>query len=83
MIKFFWLVIYVLFAAVALRLLRVAAFRNGFKAALKDCGFHFPIKPSYRVELYKWIACDDEDICKDCRGRASWLAMDIEDWMKA
>lgn len=37
----------------------------------------------YPVELYKWVAMDDEEVCEECLERASWPPMDIADWMKA
>jgi len=56
-------------------------FIQGMKEALKGCGFVFNQK-LYSVELYKWVAQEDDEVCEDCLERASWPAMDIADWMK-
>ena len=58
------------------------AFVRGLKNALRDCGLSFP-KKSYSVELYKWVANDNEELCEESMDRTDWPAMDIADWMKA
>ena len=57
-------------------------FVEGFRNALADCGF-FLKKGGYSVELYKWVANDNEEICEESLERTQWPAMDIADWMKA
>jgi hypothetical protein len=54
---------------------------DGIKEGLKASGFWIG-KKTYSVELYKWMATDDEDVCEDCLERSSWEPMDIADWMK-
>lgn len=36
----------------------------------------------YPIELYKWVTAGDGAVCEDCLQRASWVPMDIADWMK-
>lgn len=54
---------------------------GGFRQGLRQCGLLIA-KKKCSVELWKWQAMDDEDVCEDCLQRASWPAMDIADWMK-
>ena len=55
--------------------------QNGFRAGLKGSGLT-PLKPRYKIERYKWVSMDDDEVCEDCLKRASWPAMDIAEWMK-
>ena len=57
------------------------ALMGGLKEGLKGCGFKMS-QHRYPVELYLWMTVDDENVCEDCRERASWPPMDIADWMK-
>ena len=59
----------------------MAVIKNGIKEGLKGSGFLLP-KTRYPVELYQWVAMDDEEVCEDCLERASLPPMDIADWMK-
>ena len=54
---------------------------NGFKEGLNWCGF-FMRKNRYPVELYKWVAMNDDEVCEECLERVFWEPMDIADWMK-
>jgi len=54
---------------------------GGIKKGLKGCGFKIR-QHRYPVELYVWVTRNDEEVCEDCRDRASWPPMDIADWMK-
>ena len=56
-------------------------FKDGFKFALKDCGFKF-LKDEYTVELYKWEIVENGDVCEECLRKSFLLPMDLADWMK-
>lgn len=60
----------------------LAVLLNGIKSGLKNWGLTSSAA-CYPVELYKWVAMDDEEVCEECLERASWPPMDIADWMKA
>ena len=55
-------------------------FVNGFNDGLRSCGLRPTRK--YPAELWVWETMDDEDVCEDCRERATWPPLDIADWMK-
>ena len=93
MLILFWLIVRIIFIITAVTLIlylircskdknSFSTLLNGIKSGLKEWGFTMN-KTRYPVELYKWVTCDDEEICEDCVERAGWPAMDIADWMKA
>ena len=92
MIIFLWFILRILFFVMALiivvYLIRSSKSKetfhtilNGLKEGLKGCGFNLQ-GPKYPVELYEWVAANDDEVCEDCLERASWPPMDIADWMK-
>ena len=92
MIIFLWILTLFLFTAVAAALLLhylrdpdlkqgFGTISEGFKEALRDCGFSFRSR-KYQLELYKWVLLE-EDACEECEEKASWPAMDIAGWMEA
>ncbi len=91
MIIFIWFLCLVLLATLSIILLarffKLSGMKNDLQALAKgiEHGFkrnNFATTPKYPVDLYQWITHDDDNVCEDCLDRATWLPMDIAEWMK-